>query len=407
MKINRREFLLHGAGGAALAATGLSVPRILARTAAAATRDDGAGRILVMVQLTGGNDGLNTVVPWRDDLYRFLRPTLGVQPGQVLRLNDDVGLAPQLGGLKSLFDDGWLSVVQGVGYPNANRSHFQSMDIWHTADPTLRSIETGWLGRVIEQQPGMEALHLDDAGLPLALRAAGVDVPSIRSIESFRLQGASDSQVRRAVEAAIGSSSSSSASADAADDVEFVRRTAVAACANARRLEALPDEGAAGYPPFGLARRLREIARLIAAEFGPRIYYTSLGGFDTHARQNTVHPNLMSELGQSLRAFFDDLRDMGLAERVLLMTFSEFGRRAAENAGQGTDHGAAAPVFVACPRVSAGVLGPRPDLSALVDGDVPHAIDFRGIYATVLRDWLDVPPASVLGGRFETLPLIG
>lgn len=406
MKPTRREFLIHGAGGVTLAATCYSLPSVIARTAAAAAQVDSNGRILVILQLGGGNDGLNTVVPYRDDKYRFLRPTIGVPRGQVLPLNDDVGLAPQLRAFKEMFDEGRLNVVQAVGYPNPNRSHFVSTDIWETADPRLDSTETGWLGRVLEQDASMTALHLADAPLPLALRAESVDVPSLADISRFRLRFDQGDRARQAIESMLGDPDRSGKGADPHDDLQFIRRTTAAACANARRLEALQDTDVTGYPGFGLARRLREIAQLIAADFGPRIYYTSLGGFDTHARQQTLHPNLLSELSQSVKAFFDDLADKRLADRVLLMTFSEFGRRAAENASRGTDHGVAAPLFVAGPSVSAGVVGPRPDLSKLVDGDVPHAIDFRRVYATVLQDWLDVAPAPILGGGFQTLALI-
>lgn len=409
MAITRREFLKQTAGGITLATASLSFPSVFARTAAAATRTDPNGRILVMLQLSGGNDGLNTVIPYRDDRYYQLRPTLGVKRGEVITLDGELGLHPQLRGLKELFDDGWLSVVQGVGYPNPNRSHFQSMDIWHTGDPSLLNLQTGWLGRTLGHGRELHALHIDHEPLPLALRAEREDVPSVQSIESFRLQGGADAPASRVIEAILAGTGSASEPiardpvglAPGLDDLQFVRRTAVSACANARRLAALPPDSAASYPNFGLARRLHDIARLITADFGPRIFYTSLGGFDTHARQNTTHPNLMNELSSSVRAFFADLKQQGVADRVLLVTFSEFGRRAAENASLGTDHGAAAPLFVAGPAVRGGILGQRPDFSQLVDGDIPHGLDFRGVYATVLEDWLSIPATPILGGTFD------
>lgn len=415
MPLTRREFLERGSRSVTLAAAAMSFPNVLARTAAAATRVDPDGRILVLIQLTGGNDGLNTVIPHRHDLYRQLRPTLAVPRDQVLRLNDDIGLHPRLVGLKRLFDDGLLSIVQGVGYPNPNRSHFESMDIWHCADPSRERLETGWLGRVVERSRDCRALHLDHEPLPLALRAERADVPSVSSIESFRLQGDANTPTRRAISAILsrGASddaksrnSSSTLSPSADDTLQFIRRTAVAACDNARRLDAIPAGHSAAYPNFGLATRLREIARLIAADYGPRIFYTSLGGFDTHARQDTMHPNLMAELGESVAAFFADLSDKHLADKVLLMTFSEFGRRAAENASLGTDHGAAAPLFVAGPVVRPGIVGDPPDLANLVDDDVPHTIDFRRVYAAILDRWLRVPSTDVLQGSWEPLDLL-
>lgn len=408
MRPTRRELLVHGCGGITLAAASYSLPGFIARTAAAAARKPPGrdGRILVIVQLSGGNDGLNTVVPIRQDAYRTLRPTLAIARNQALALNDDVALAPQLRPLKDMFDEGCLSVVQGVGYPNPNRSHFQAMDIWHSGDPTLARVDTGWLGRAIERDADLHALHVDDEALPLALRGRSADVPSVRTIESFRLNSAQGFDARAAIERVLASPGGEAGTPRPVSDLEYIRRAAVSACANARRLDGVGGGEAAGYPGFALARRLREIATLIAAEFGPRIYYTSLGGFDTHARQNTQHPNLLAELGQSVRAFFADLRDRGLDERVVLMTFSEFGRRAAENGSFGTDHGAAAPLFVAGPGVRAGVVGPPPNLEALVDGDVPHSVDFRSVYADLLDGWLELPSQEILGGRFPTVALI-
>lgn len=404
MSLSRREFMVRS--GVTLAAASSSLPQVLARTSLALRGTSPDGRILVMLQLSGGNDGLNTVVPYRDDAYRRLRPTLAVGAGEVHRLNDAVGLHPQLEGLKALFDEGQLAVVQGVGYPNPNRSHFESMDIWHTADPTLVQRETGWLGRVLERDPALHALHLDDSPLPLALRSPGGDVPAVRTIDSFRLSGGADHGARRAIERMLAARDATLEAGPAAE-IEFVRRVAVSAVETARRLDKLPNDGPGGYPALGLARRLREIARLIAADFGPRIYYTTLGGFDTHARQGTQHPNLLAELGRSVQAFYADLARQGLADRVLLMTFSEFGRRAQENASLGTDHGVAAPLFLCGPGVKPGVVGPAPDLSKLVDGDVPHSIDFRSVYSTVLDGWLNVPSAEILGRRFEPVELIG
>ncbi|MCG3128017.1 MAG: hypothetical protein CHACPFDD_02890 [Phycisphaerae bacterium] len=412
MTLNRRDFMLRS--GASLAA-GLTLPRVLVRTAAALGQSDPRERILVLLQLSGGNDGLNTVVPYRDDAYYRLRPTLAIKPDTALKLDDHVGLHPQLDGLRRLYDDGWLSVVQGVGYPNPNRSHFESMDIWHSADPTLEHRETGWLGRVLEREKAMQALHLADEPLPLALRAEGVDVPSVHTIDSFRLNADDGGAARRAIFTLLDRPDENCEShaghagtppGGSGSEADFVRRTAAAACANARRLEALPPDASGSYPQFGLARRLHEIARLIAADFGPRIYYTSLGGFDTHARQNTVHPNLMAEIGQSVHAFYADLKARGVADRVLLVTFSEFGRRAAENASLGTDHGIAAPLFAAGPGVRGGVIGPSPNLSALVDGDVPHAIDFRAVYAAILERWLKVSARAVLGAGFRPVEIL-
>lgn len=412
MKPSRREFLTTGLGGAALAATSLSVPGFLSYTARAAAggsarRRDGS--ILVVVQLTGGNDGLNTVVPHRDDRYHKARPTLRIASDRALSLTDALGLHPDMTGLKRLFDDGLLEIVTNVGYPNPDRSHFRSMDIWHTARLTPEDAQDGWLGRLVDRcgcpgladdarrstvRPGSSdvavpfALHLDDDVLPLALQTRRQPVPSVRSLDAFRLPADAD-----ALADAIALPRDA-----ATDDLLFVQRTAVSSCAQARRIELVASDrvARAPYPGYGLATRLQQIAQLIGADFGPRIYYTSLGGFDTHARQAATHAALLRELSDSIAAFYDDLKARRLADRVLLLTFSEFGRRVAENSGQGTDHGAAAPVFLVGGDCKAGVTGPPPDLANLLDGDLRHNVDFRSVYARVLDEWLEIPSVEVL-----------
>lgn len=391
-------------------AAGSSVPAFLARTAAAfsggITGTD--ERVLVVVQLTGGNDGLNTVVPYADDLYYANRPTLAVARGAALRLDDHVGLHPQARGLASLFDDGWLSVIQNVGYPNPDRSHFSAMDIWHSADPTLRNTRTGWLGRAADRGTrdarSAWAIHLDSEPMPLALRTERVAIPSVQDINSLKLDpGAGGERMTRLLTSAVETPRDG-----ASDALLYVQRAAIAACANAKRLEHVrqANNATAGYPSFGLARRLREIAMLIRADIGARVYYTSLTGFDTHAKQAPTHASLMTELGDSVRAFFNDLKSQGLADRVLLMTFSEFGRRVKENGSQGTDHGAAAPMFLAGPACKAGVMGDPPDLTHLLEGDVRHGIDFRRVYATLLRQHLGVDAKPILGRSYSTLPVL-
>ncbi len=355
----------------------------------------------MVVQLTGGNDGLNTVIPYRDDAYHRARPSLRIPPQQVLRLDDTLGLHPELAGLKRLYDQGWLGVVTNVGYPNPDRSHFRSMDIWHTADPSLHR-RTGWLGRVADRvrRPGRPpvALHLGDEALPRALRAGRAAVPSVADIHGLRLPDSFD-PLKPLIEAPRP---------QADDDLLFVTRVAVSALRTAERIGRVAEAGPVRtpYPPHRLAQKLQQIAQLIAADFGPRVYYTALDGFDTHARQQLAHGPLLRQLGDSVAAFFDDLRARGLADRVVLMTFSEFGRRVHENASRGTDHGAAAPMFVAGPAARPGIHGRPPDLTHLLDGDVRHEHDFRRVYAAVLERWLRVPAADVLGKPFEPLPLL-
>lgn len=397
-RLSRRALLRSALGSTSLLAAGATLPDFLARTAwaVAPRRDD---RILVVVQLTGGNDGLNMVAPYADDLYQAARPTLRVRPEQALRLDDHLGFNPEMPGLKQLFDQGRVGVVTNVGYPNPDRSHFRAMDIWHTADPEVRAPVDGWLGRFADLQNGGEdaapaVLHLDHEALPIALTSRRTPVPSISNLNAFRLP-----------ETAGGWAQAVAAPRpDAGAELQFVQRVAVAACANARRIEQIAhvDDGAANYPDFGLAQRLRQIAELVGANFGPRVYYTSLGGFDTHARQAPAHNALLRELSSSIAAFQADLESRGQAERVVLMTFSEFGRRIAENAGQGTDHGVAAPLLLVGGGIRAGVHGNAPDLRNTLDGDVRHETDFRAVYSAVLEQWLNVDPAAILGRKFES-----
>jgi uncharacterized protein (DUF1501 family) len=415
MTPTRRDFLR--LGGSTLLACGTAVPSFLARSALALDGAPGRprGRVLVVLQLDGGNDGLNTVVPFRDDAYRRARPRLALPVGQVLRLNDDLGLHPSLAGLKRLYDDRRLAVVQAVGYPNPNRSHFESMAIWHTARPDPVRETPGWLAGCLDRRfaaagPDSPALNVGGPSLPQALTGGGRHVPSLSSPEQLRRRlGLSEADGAAAQRAALDAVSGRRSGAPGSL-LQFVERTAVVTYASSARLEAvLRDERASGgYPEFfGLARRLRLIAQLIKSGMGTSLYYTALGGFDTHSGQLGTHAGLLREVGDSLRAFLDDLDRSGDGGRVLVLVFSEFGRRLRENGSGGTDHGTAAPVLLAGRPVRPGLHGPNPNLTDLHDGDPRFAIDFRRAYAAVLDRWLGCPADAVLGGHFEPLPVIG
>jgi uncharacterized protein (DUF1501 family) len=406
-----------GLGSSSLLACGLSVPAFLARTAGALAADranDTGGRVLVVLQLDGGNDGLNTVVPYGDDLYRKHRPQLQVRSDQVHRIDDHVGLHPALSGPSQLLHDGRFAVVQSVGYPNPNRSHFESMRIWHAArlDPT--SDTPGWLARSLDQglaRSGGDtpALHVSSSLLPQALYGGQRPVPSLLTLEQFRRrvgipEGAGAAGQRAALDEVAGLERGGADSL-----LQFVQRTALISYTSSARLETVlgGKAAAAGYPDNnGLAQRFKLIAQLIKAGLGTSIYYTQLGGFDTHANQSGTHFGLLREMGDALKAFVDDLTKSGEAGRVLVLVFSEFGRRLTENASGGTDHGTAAPVLLAGGAVRAGLHGPYPNLEDLADGDPKHAIDFRRVYATVLDQWLACPSEPILGEKFEPLTLL-
>ncbi len=399
--MNRRTFMQQSAGLTTLLASGASVPGFLTRTAVASGGARPDEPIMVVVQLTGGNDGLNTVIPYADDAYHRARPTLRIDPSAVLKLDDEFGLHPSMTAIKTLYDEGSVSVVNSVGYPNPDRSHFRSMDIWHAGETTLETARDGWVGRAVRSMHGANgappALHVGGGQLPLALASDGNVVPSLRGIDTFRLHGAPAS-----LAPAVAADR-----ACASDDLMFVQRVAVSSCANATRLrDVASDDGTRGYPGYGLAGRLRQIATLIRADFGASVYYTSIGGFDTHAQQAFAHEPLLREVSESIGSFQRDIEACGLADRVVLVTFSEFGRRVAENGSRGTDHGAAAPMFVVGRPARGGLIGDAPALSTLLDGDVPYEVDFRRVYATLLDRWLGVGSRGVLGERFPHVPLL-
>ena len=415
MLASRRRFLQATLGSSTLLSAGLTVPAFLAKSAWAAS-DPSAGKagslsenILVVVQLSGGNDGLNTVIPFADDGYGRNRITLRIPDNQVLKLNDQIGLHPQMEGFKKLFDSQRLAIVQGVGYPNPDRSHFRSMDIWHTAKPDREDKTDGWLGRTIDSDPreagqDVPALHLGPNQLPLALVSQKTPVPSIESMAGFRLQTAGGalplSSLAQLAEAARP---------DAPPLLDFLRRSTLNAYASSAQVqEALKEErSAAAYPDFALAQKLKQIAQLIDAQLSTRIYYVSLDGFDTHANQAPAQAALLNQLSASVAAFIEDLAQRGRQDRVMVLGFSEFGRRVRENASQGTDHGTAAPVFLAGGRVASGLIGAQPSLSDLDgEGDLKFHTDFRRLYASLLDGWLGCPSEKVLGQRFEPLGIV-
>ncbi|MFQ5844375.1 MAG: DUF1501 domain-containing protein [Planctomycetota bacterium] len=392
MDVSRRTFLLGGLAVPAAAA----LPSFLLRAAAAAPPSD---RGLVLLRLAGGNDGLNTVVPFEQDAYHRARPGLGISGGAVLRLQDGIGLHPGLGGLRPAWEAGDLAVVQGVGYANPNRSHFISTDIWHTASLEPQSRRTGWAGRALDEREGsfgeaLPALHLGPEPLSLALVGERVIVPSVRDARRFEVRGGPEA-ARLLAGLASGPRGT--------ETLEFIRSSARRAYRTADRLRAaLAGSGdAAGYPDTPLGRRLWQIARLIEGGLGAGLYAATLDGFDTHSQQKPVHDALMRTLGDAVGALYADLQRAGWADRVVVLTYSEFGRRVKENRSLGTDHGAAAPLFVVGGRVRGGLHGEHPSFSDLRDGDLVHGFDFRRVYATMLGRWIGVDPDKVLGGRYE------
>ncbi len=437
----RRSFLCTSTLGGALTAT---VPSFLAATfeqlhaaengkATQATTGKDAP-ILVVVQLAGGNDGLNTLVPFGDDHYHRARPKLGLKANQVLKLDERLGLHPALAGFKALHDAGQLAAIQAVGYPNPNRSHFRSTDIWMTATDSDRFSNKGWLGRYFDhacagaaptvglcvgrQAPlAFAANHPKGVAVenPDAFRYVDGDAPEMGETaggEKFyrQMNAAADPSVLTEPARTGSTVDTLSGSVPTASPMDFLERTALDAQVSSDQIRSLAQKAKnqAAYPAGRLANDLKLVARLIAGGMTSRVYYMSQGGYDTHTGQLPTHQRLLTELGDGLKAFLADLKALGQLDRVLVLTFSEFGRRVAENASGGTDHGAAAPLFLFGSGVKAGIHGTAPSLNPdnLVNGDVQFSTDFRSVYAAVLEQWLGTASEPVLGRKFTPIKFL-
>jgi uncharacterized protein (DUF1501 family) len=402
--ITRRQFLTRTLRGSSLVALGAVVPQFIAQTARAAA--PGKDTILVVIELTGGNDGINTVIPYADDLYHKARPTLRQTKDQVIRLDDHVGLHPAMQPLRGMWDAGQLAVVQGVGYPNPDRSHFESMDIWHSADPK-RATTTGWLGRASVEMDnragGVPILHLGTEKSPLAVAGApSGGAVSVGDQNSFRLELGGDGKRQGTRRKLLEDVSAPAGPAKDDDLMSFVQRRQVQTLTAVETLRELLEgpNAVRGYGG-GLQQKLQLVAGLIAKSFGTRIFYVSLDGFDTHADQGPAHQRLLTELAGAIGEMFRLLKESGHDDRVRVMTFSEFGRRVRENGSRGTDHGAASCLFVAGPSVKGGVVGKHPSLSDLGEDDLKYHCDFRRVYATLLDGWLNCDSKAVLGAKWD------
>jgi uncharacterized protein (DUF1501 family) len=434
----RRQFLRTSLLGGALAST---VPLFLEKTfltldsmAAATTGQYTTGKdgtILIVLQLAGGNDGLNTVIPFGDDAYYKARPKIAIPANQVLRISDTMGLNPRLTGMRDLYGAGNLALIQGVGYPNPNRSHFRSTEIWQTASDADRNESEGWLGRYFDSccQGADPAVGVAIGGqTPQAFASSPPMGVAFSDPEQFRYMSESASDPKTAEifmremndpNSGVGhgngmeNSGGSIGMIDGSPDeggstLEFLQRTALGAQMSSDKILEITrkTKSHVDYPRTQLGNSLNLISRLIAGGLPTRVYYVSQGGFDTHSNQLPSHDRLMTDLSGSLTSFVSDLKAQGNLSRVLMISFSEFGRRVAENASGGTDHGAAAPLFVLGGGVKPGLYGRAPSLTDLNDGDLKFNTDFRSVYATALEKWLGAPSEQVLGRKYPLLPFI-
>lgn len=416
--MTRREFVKKGL---TMVAVGATAPSFLTRTALAMNNpwdiaqvtsrpgvpDD---HILVVIQMGGGNDGLNTVVPFGEEAYYRVRPTLAVPANNVLKVTDTLGLHPSLAKAKTLYDKGAMAVIQGVGYPNPSRSHFKSMEIWHTADPEGRVVRYGWVGRYFDskcpvcEQPtaGVNV----GSSLPLAMQAESGQGVTLETPETFQwmpsLNGIGEREQVELFRLLNARASNEPGT------IDFLRHTAMNAYVSAERVRDAIGmyKGGVEYPNTRFAYSMKLIAQMVAGNLPTKVYYAHIAGFDTHAAQRGAHDRLLNDLASGVEAFYRDLEAQGNADRVVVLAFSEFGRRVAENGSAGTDHGTAAPMFVFGKPIKGGLYGQHPSLTDLTDGDLRHGIDFRSVYATVLDKWLGADPAKILGAPFDRVAFI-
>lgn len=402
---SRRRFIASTGAATALSLSG-SLPQVFARTAASIADTPVTGRperILVVLQLSGGNDSLNTLIPYGDDGYYQNRFTLAVGRDQIVRLGDYCGLHPQLRPLAKSLEEGRAAFIQGVGYPQPNRSHFESMDLWHTAHQLHNKSLRGWLGAAADRLPDRSfapMLQIGNEPIPASLLGQSTLPATLVDTENFR----------RTVDSFSGVDQLRAWDHQEARNNPLLSRlqqTNQTADQLSERLRAaaLAAPRSTTWPATGLAQKFQQVADLIAADLPTRIYHLTLHGFDTHSNQEPAHGTLLAEWAGAVAAFLADLQEQGQADRVLLFTFSEFGRRLRENASRGTDHGAAGVVQVAGPKFLNPLLGQYPSLTDLDEGDLKHSIDYRSVYASLLRDWLAVDPTEILGANFTPLPL--
>lgn len=424
MGISRRSFLK---GGIGLCAS-LSMSELWA-LGAQANKPFSACKTIVIVQLLGGNDGLNTVVPYASDAYYSARPTIGIKPEDVLRLDANVGLHNGMPELAELFKRGKLAVIQGVGYPEPSRSHYRSLEIWHTAEPR-RIEDTGWLGRYLDlaapstataSEMFFPAINVDPV-FSKSLSAQRVFVPSvsaaatdsgIASLNAIGMKSGDASlnaiNVNNGVSSlnaiSMNSASASLIGVDADDGVQCRDAGSDRAASDYLNRRVRGRKFNSNYPDDSFGQGLQFIAQMIATGVDCKIYNITLSGFDTHTNGERNHDQLMRKLSSGLNAFQQDLEAHGKDESVVVMAFSEFGRRLAENGGCGTDHGSAAPVLVLGSSINGGVIGEAPSLTNLRDGDLVHTTDFRSVYATILDKWFGADSREILGCEYEQLRL--
>ena len=395
--MKRREFIQLSA----LSSTALLIPGFIKSAALGSLINESAanGKKLIVVQMSGGNDGLNTIIPYRNDLYYQLRPSLAIKKDKVLDLNGDLGMNPGMICMKELYDQGYVSVINNVGYPNPDLSHFRSMDIWHSASDSDKYLNTGWLGRYLDHQcdgcaKPYSAIEIDDT---LSLAMKGYQVKGLALHDTALFYKLAKGQHQK-----LPATSHN-------DNLNYLYKTLAETEESADYLYSTSKiyKSSMPYPNEGFAKNLKTIAELIISGASTSVYYASLSGFDTHVNQMSQQEKNLTHVSEGIQALVADLKQAGRLDDVMIMVFSEFGRRAKQNASNGTDHGKANNVFIISSQLKkSGIYNASPDLAHLDDGDVAHSIDFRSIYASILNKWLKADDTKILGRSFDRLSFI-
>ncbi|QEC41823.1 DUF1501 domain-containing protein [Pseudobacter ginsenosidimutans] len=399
MLLKRKEFLQIGS----LATASMMLPKFMKAFEAPHLVPPG-NKVLVILQLSGGNDGLNTVIPVRNDIYYKVRPKLGIAPDNALRLTDDAALHPALTGMKELYDNGHLGILNNVGYPNPDRSHFRSMDIWHSASDSDKYVYTGWLGRYLDAQckgcdKPTQALELDDM---LSMAMKGEHIKGLAMKDPRRLFNTSNEKFFREVV-------KNHQDEHGEQTVDYLYKTMAETMSSADYIfkQSRIHPTSTVYPSTDIGNSLKTIASLIFSDINTKVYYLSLGSFDTHVGQDGQQRRLFTEMNAAISAFVKDMQQNNRFQDVMLMTFSEFGRRVAQNASGGTDHGTANNMFfVSGALKQKGLLNELPDLSNLKNGDLQYSVDFKNVYATLLNKWLGADDRQILGRELSYLDFV-
>jgi uncharacterized protein (DUF1501 family) len=395
--MKRKEFIQLSA----LSSTALLIPGFLKSASLSRLISESAanGKKLIVIQMSGGNDGLNTIIPYRNDAYYKLRPTLALKEKDLLHLNDDLAINAAMTGIKNLYDQGYVSILNNVGYPNPDRSHFRSMDIWHSASDADRYLSTGWIGRYLDHQcdgcaKPYSAIEMDDT-LSLAMKGYKVKGLALHDTGLFYTLAKGQHQA-----SLIDSNN---------DNLNYLYKTLAETEESADYLYAISKKykTSVTYPNDGFAKNLKTIAELIIAGASTSVFYASLSGFDTHVNQAGQQERNLTKASGAIEALVTDLKQANRLDDVLILVFSEFGRRAKQNASNGTDHGKANNIFVISSQLKkSGVYNSSPDLDHLDEGDVAHTIDFRSIYATIMKKWMRADDTKILGRSFDQLTFI-